>query len=195
MESHYIKGTNRQYSIREDGTIVRHYKSREPRILKYTYLSNNHIPVISLTINGIRGTKSVSKLMTKYFPYLIVNLNNPSPFPIFKDNNNRNYSCNNLIFHEVFTNNEAVTKYRINNKEKRKNSNNKWRNNNLEEVKKNSRIHSKRHVEIISKSYASAKLNIPVKLLTNELYLIYKENLIFKRQLAKKYNISINYGK
>jgi hypothetical protein len=45
---------------------------------------------------------------------------------------------------------------------------------------------------IIDKAYVAKQLDISIKNITKEIYKTYKESLLFKRKLAKEYNMSIH---
>ena len=56
MKTKYIEGTNKEFSIREDGTVIKH-----------VVLVNNNRDSIIITINGKRVKKNIKKLISIHF--------------------------------------------------------------------------------------------------------------------------------
>jgi len=70
MKSHFIEGTNKQYSIREDGVVIRHYShtNRNTIFFKEKKL-NIHNKQSFIYINKKKTTVTISFLMFDYFGY------------------------------------------------------------------------------------------------------------------------------
>jgi hypothetical protein len=64
MKTKFIKGTNKKYSIREDGSIISHKKSGDK-------LLNPCRQSVSLSVNGVKINAFVPFLVKKHFNYFI----------------------------------------------------------------------------------------------------------------------------
>lgn len=118
MKSKFIKETDKQYSIREDGVFTRHYRyyrdindnmnlkiSYKDVVVKTKLNKDNHLNYF-IRINGKSKNGYISTLVAEYF-----NIENPyssSSFKIaYKDNNPNNCSVDNIYF----TNQKGKTSY------------------------------------------------------------------------------------
>jgi hypothetical protein len=118
MKTKFIKGTNKQYSIREDGILTRHYRyyrdindnmirkiSYKDVIIKTKLNKDNHLQYC-IRINGKTKNSYIATLVAEYF-----NVENPyssSSFKIaYRDNNPNNCSVDNIYF----TNQKGKTSY------------------------------------------------------------------------------------
>jgi hypothetical protein len=108
METKFIEDTNEQYSIREDGNVIKHYKKqRISNTITIDIETNNIIKVlkgncIDIHFNGKAKRLSISNLLTEYFGYSICNQCSnkfiPNISPVKCDccrDTNRNISSNN----------------------------------------------------------------------------------------------------
>lgn len=168
MVSHFIKGTNKQYSIREDGTIIRYWYRHSSGTISYKqriykgFLNNKVDKISMVSINN--KTYSIKYLMAFYF-----NIINPYGIDvplIHKDNNILNCAASNLYYRKPKE--KTPVEYYHQNSEKYKQT----------------RINMPR-------CYIASTLNIFVNELSEELYNHHKKLILFKRQIAKKHNISI----
>jgi len=151
LESKFIKGTNEQYSIREDGVVIRNYRrNKHNNIKNYIYNElkgckvNGNIVFALRTIDKKVISRSKNSLIYEYFPE-IKKLNKLNATKKVRERAN------------IIQNN----KYKMS---------------------KN----------IIDKAYVAKQLDISIKNITKEIYKTYKESLLFKRKLAKEYNMSIH---
>ena len=164
MNTKFIEGTNEQYSIREDGVVVRHYKYTHTGKITYiegvmkTYLGgkNNTSPFVYLSKG--KSSKTISRtinslLRTHFGTCVCISCNT-----LFEVQSNE-YRCNNckLIHH-----NSSSTKRR------------------------------KRHSEELPKHKVAALLRISTDEVTDEIHEIYSKTLKFKREVAKEHNINIH---
>lgn len=164
MKTRFIEGTNEQYSIREDGVVIRHYRHTHTGRITYiesimkTYLSgkNNTSPFVYLSKGKSSKTKSrtINSLLRAHFGTCIC------------------VSCNTLF--EVQSNeyrcNDCKLIHHINSSTKRK----------------------KRHSEELPKHKVATLLRINTNEVTDEIYEIYTKTLKFKREVAKEHNINIH---
>lgn len=203
IKSHYIKGTDKQYSIREDGVMIKHYIAR----------SNQHTPVphkypchkivkydkrgvINLKINGVRVAFSKNKLFILYFGYYIcVKCGKKEYISEYK----RKQYCKDCrrLYHNI-----SATKHYNNNKEKFNAYKRGWRERNrdrenaaLRKYRQDNpdivRKATKKRVDSLTKSYVATLLGVTVNELSDELYNHHKQLILFKRNVAKEQNISI----
>ena len=162
LESKFIKGTNKQYSIRNDGTVISHYKTyknqyssgiivREAIVTpcgKYVYLNKSYKINSQTLLYDYFGFKHCCQCSNSFFP---------------KDK--KRIKCDNC---------------------KKENSRiycTKWAKENP--LKKNiSKSNSSQKIrEDITKSYAAKITKISVKDMTDELYLAVKTNVLLKRKI------------
>jgi hypothetical protein len=163
METKFIEGTNEQYSIREDGVVIRHWGihssgsiSNKEKILKGYFDKKTN--TIKVCINNKEHL--LKTLMGKYF-----NIKNPYDIDVplcYKDNNSLNCSLNNLYYRKP-KEKTPIEYYH--------NSNGKY---------------NDRMVTKLSRSYIAHRAGIKTKDLTNEHYIFYKQLIILKRKLNIK---------
>jgi DNA-directed RNA polymerase subunit M/transcription elongation factor TFIIS len=175
METKLIEGTNEQYSIREDGVVFIHYRrKRISNTRKDEIKCNDTLSVLSgnlvdIVINNKVYRKSINTLLFETFNFKYCNKCNnkfiPNVSPIKCDKCRR---TNRLA---------AAIKY---SKE--------WCKNNPEKVKA---LTKKRSYEI-HKSYVAGILNLKCNELPDDLYNLYKIQILIKRKLSKKTGISIH---
>jgi hypothetical protein len=172
LQTKFIEGTNEQYSIREDGAVIKHYE------LKYFTYLGKHIVTFEnviktpekdyyyMRVNGKQKYYSSAQLIHIHFGYAICRH--------CKCKTSNYYVCKKCK-REV--RNAAAKKRKLENPEKFK-----------EQIsKKNLKIRT-----AVTKSYVSTKLNIPVKDIPEELYVQYKNLILYKREIVKKHNVHMS---
>jgi len=172
LQTKYILGTNKQYSIREDGVVIRHWYIHPSKTLVvrdrilYGYLDKG-TNTLKVCVN--KKEKLMKQLMGKHFK--IVNIYDIDVPLIHKDNNPANCSLDNLYYRAPSekTANEQYHKYKHNNVfiEKRKERNDKGR-------------------EKITKSYISSIMRLKIDELPDELYKLKKITLKLHRHVKSK---------
>lgn len=214
MESHFIKGTNKQYSIREDGKLIRHYSlsrdGKKNKVYKDVLVKprlGKHNSVY-YSVCGKQGT--LHNLVSEYYSikndYTHIGSNHLKI--VHLDGDPFNCSVSNLEF--VPRKSVVITCKNLSYKEKEhiyyKRSYSKNRDKIIQYIKKyadNNKslisqrnkayrclnkeyllLKSKKERERIDKAYAASKLGLSVKELTEELYNLYKTNLKIKRKLS-----------
>jgi hypothetical protein len=172
LESKFIKDTDKQYSIREDGAVISHYRfnywSSENKNYKNT--TEKVLKPIdgryNIFVNNKQQSYSKIKLVYEYFGWHIC----------------RQCKCKHTGGHgfcKECRNKNIVIRYK-----------NRYKNN-IEKYREKGKIYTALNIKNISKCYVSDILNIPSKDLTNELYNEYKNLLFYKREIAKKHKINI----
>jgi hypothetical protein len=168
METKFIEGTNEQYSIREDGVVIKHYtifkrlgKVYEDSILEGS--KNKEEKVDQFNIKGKYHGKNA--LMIKYFG--IKSCRNPN--------------CSNLLIklRAMYCSDcKKLSRDNFNEryKEKRK----------LAAIKK-----LEKGIQLVTKKYVAGLLKIKMSELPDELYEHHRNLLLFKRKLSKEFNVSI----
>lgn len=170
MRIEFIKGTNEQYSISEEGFVIRNYKRDKwgnklykPFVVKNHILydkrkNTNRSPCMIVVFN--KKERVLKSLVAEYFPLVKPN---GRIFQIgYKDGNFRNCSYSNLFYV-----NHAGRKYHHD----------------------RARVYAVRN---ISKWYVANKLmKISVNDLPDDLYQLTKQILLNKRLLARKLNTNI----
>lgn len=165
MRQKFIKGTNKKYSIREDGVITRHWvkqfiKGKYIIIYKnveHKYQLSYNIVRVKLRINNKIKYYNVKDLVYAYF------IGNIPKNGLIKQYSNNPYSFvhNDLYLH--------LTKSR---KEKDKLATIKARQN-------------------LSRKYIVSNLRLPSRLVTKELEELNRNTILLKRKLAIKHNLHI----
>ena len=173
METKFIEGTNEQYSIREDGVVIRHYKFlRNKQIVYEESFPKGIKDVRCTTVQFIICKKqySKSKLLIEYFG------KKPCANP----------NCSNHITKLLYSYCDECQFE--NDKQTRK----RYRKNNSKKIKlKRKKLYIKEKI-LLPKYSVAALLKIPVSDLHDQLYEDYRNLLLFKRKVAKEHNISIN---
>lgn len=162
METKFIEGANEQYSIREDGVVIRHCKSKNIELK----CGPRRSPVIQ--INNINKCISVNKLLFKYFNYCICK---KCKSKIYK------YSQGQIC-------DDCITKQMKLNRSN-------YRNSHKEYYSNNSKRHSEKIRFNLTRVYVKGILGISMSDLTDKLYEHHKNLVLFKRQVAKEHNIKI----
>jgi hypothetical protein len=167
METKFIEGTNEQYSIREDGVVIIHYKFNCKGNISYkeSFLKK-HVKshCVFLRKNKKNISFSINTLLLKYFNYKLC-----LKCSIKMHNKKENYciSCK---------------------KETRKIYNAKFRYKYLDRKP----IYTKKIKENITKAYVSGLLKISVNNIPDDMYNLFKANLKIKRLLSEKTGIPTN---
>lgn len=175
MKTKFIEGTNEQYSIREDGIVIKHYYLtynqylKTPKILnKISYPAISKITnVVSITLsNNKHKSFAINTLLKNYFGFYYCKKCNTKVF-----NKQFRYSVCKKCKNKKYKKNRIKNKEHIINRDRKKISN-------------------------IDRSYAAVALRINILDLTEELYELYKSQLLVKRKLAEKTGLSIyNFNK
>jgi hypothetical protein len=172
LESKFIEGTNNQYSIRSDGAVISHYK-----FYKNQYSSSKIIREYIFSPVGKYGYVYPHKgyrvnpqfLLAKYFGFrFCAECKNKFSSPAIK-----NIKCDKC---KKANANKSCYKWKRENKEKRKEGQDRY---------------TKQSIEEISINYVARRFGIPVSTLSIEAYEEYKILLKTKRLLAQKLNINI----
>jgi hypothetical protein len=194
METKFIEGTNEQYSIREDGVVIRHYKYRGRK--EYNHKIKEDVII------------EYKKHPTRNCNYIVVNSNNKI-YNWFKNSLLAKYfniiicpNCNKTIKTTVHirvcdkcikeTLNKLSRKWRKNNPELSKLSMRKSFHKNYHKYRPTILEKAKTKRTNITKNYVSSKLNIPINDLTDDMYNLFKANLKIKRLLSEKTGIPTN---
>jgi hypothetical protein len=174
MKTKYIKGTNKQYSIREDGVVISHYQLvtnqfitnkliKRIKILK-SHLHKDNILRTNIQINGKRGSKMNKSLVADYFK--IKGYDQEYRGIKHKDNNPLNCNKNNLYCQNRFKH--------LTNKDN--------------PLTKKERYKKYRGSKYISKFYICLLIKMDKKDLSDDLYELYKAKLKLKRLIKNKQN-------
>lgn len=170
LESKFIEGTDNQYSIRNDGVVISHYRYHFTGIVKYEIpvekkpLYHKNAPYINLCCNHKIKHTTIRSLLK-------------SAFGIVKCKD-----CNNTI--------EEGIKCKDCKNKTRAILSAKWAKNNPDTLKKARKISRELNVETVSKSYVAGFLNMPVKELLEipGLYEAAKTRILIKRKIKQIQN-------
>ena len=183
LETKFIEGTNNQYSIRNDGVVIRHFSYVTNQFIKKIVYRDviikkklvdrkinpeNKLPYVRILLYPIEGKKReciLKVLVIKYFTDTVINTNTRITH---KDNNLFNCSLYNLSVERKLSNylnvNRPLTRVETANKNKMD----------------------------LTKAYVGNQMGIHAKDLSDEVYKEYKAILKVKRLLAQKLNCSIH---
>ena len=165
LESKFIEGTNKQYSIRNDGVVISHYLStRSGKVYKEKELSVDINKSVMIYIDKIKRTRSISFLLFDYFGFRLCNTCNR---PFFIKENKVCNSCQ-----RIAQNSLVKQKYK--------------KNPEYFKVKNNRAFLIRK--EKITKSYVASCLRVPVEGITEEIYKAYKTKLTILRKLKQIQN-------
>jgi len=197
METKFIEGTNEQYSIREDGAVIRHYlkkghgNNQKPWIeyndVEMLYKQHPQRQCISVIIrcNGKTYSFFKNSLLSKYFNIIIC----PQCKNVINVIKHKRV-CKTCIHKNV---NDLQKKARRTNPLLYRSLQKKFYDNNREKMLIYHKEREKVNRITITKNYVANKLEIPVALLTDELYQNHKATLLVKRKLAEKLNTKPAY--
>jgi hypothetical protein len=191
MKTKFIEDTNEQYSIREDGAVISHYRLRySPLQGKYFMIFENKELKLSkkdknVNINTKNGKKTVSpkKLLFEYFKYSICKkCNSKVEQDLLKS------VCKNCI---RLNKNKYNRERAALNPEKIKEQRKRWKDNNIEAYRSMSKKASKKAMINVTRNYIAQTLNIFVKDLSDDLYSHHRKLILLKRQIAEDQKINI----
>lgn len=184
METKFIKGTNEQYSIREDGIIIRHYKWKgrkeyghiyyENVIINYRKVPNRNGYYIIIRSNNKTFTWFKNAMLAKYFKFIICPRCNKK---IETDSHIR--ICKTCVEDNFI---KTLKKWRKNNKDLVLKSQRKNYYNNQDKYL----LDSKKRVKNLNKSYIINKLKIPTSVVPSELIDIKRQQLLLHREIKKQ---------
>ena len=189
MESKFIKGTNKKYSIRKDGKVIHNYNlsncGNKQKIYVYKTLTSKVKAAKNVYRGHLNGNSinfNARKLLIEYFGFNYCDNCNQKYIP-----NISKFKCDSC---RIALEKKSHIRYRIKNYEKIK------KYTNQPHIKKKrderSQIANKNHMKQITVSYVKHRLGLKKEdKLSKELYLEYKNNLLFKREIAKKFNVSM----
>jgi len=193
METKFIEGTNEQYSIREDGVVIRHYKKEKNNIVHYNnkFLKLQNKNMYELYFDGVCKKISRNTLLKKMFNYVFCNK---------CDNritsSSRQITCNNCKKEKSIINRksypEKSKEWNKKNPEKVRLYKKKARQNNLEHYKQKEKEYRKKEVETVTKSYVASKIRVSVNDLTNDIYQEYRNLIFLKRDIVKNHNVKMS---
>jgi len=155
MITKFIENTNNQYSIREDGVVIRHYHKSKWNTITYKDKFITPVRSYCFNIHNKKGnTFSHRSIMFKYFTVLC-----------------KTKECKNAIL-------SLKHKYCIH----------------CGEIQLTTVIKQRNDAETknLTKTYVSNQLGIKTKNMPDSLYYHHRNTILFKRQLAKTHNVSIN---
>jgi hypothetical protein len=178
METKFIEGTNEQYSIREDGVVIKNYnilrngkKVYVESLIKGHFKkgSKNYGPN-SKVFRIKEKVYSRGQLMINHYGYKSCNTDDcKNHVKLLND-----HYCNCCkIMNRKISENKCLLKYR-------------------EKYNLHKKRTMKLHVESLSKLYISNTLNISIFELSDELYEHQKNLIQFKRKICEENNININ---
>jgi hypothetical protein len=186
LQTKFIEGTNEQYSIREDGAVFSNYAKRIIRNKEYILYKTIQLkPTKSncIKIDNYKVGNSISNLIFKHFGYCICKQCNKK-----LEYNSVQHMCKECAKNNIIL---SRKKFYNNNKEKYKNYNIQYKKANPEKHKEIRLEATRKVARIITKSYVSKLLPLSIKDITDEIYHLHRNTLLFKRQIAKEHNINI----
>lgn len=171
LQTKFIEGTDKQYSIREDGAVISHY--RFLRNLKKEYrtllLKGNKDPkcaTIQYIIKGKQYTKSA--LLITHFGF------------------KKCKTCKAAVQNILYSYCKDCIKIRD------KESFKKYKKNNPIKVKEQAERGHLKDRDTVTKGYIANLLALPVSFITDELYNHHRNLVFYKREIAKKHNIHMS---
>ena len=180
LQTKFIEGTNEQYSIREDGAVISHYRLRSLNgklklivkdiIRKQT--SDHRCNILNVSVSTI-------SLLYTYFNYYVCKQCNKK---VYEKPSKR--VCKTCIKHNrkvAFNNRLLLNKQVFLDKRKE------HRSKNPDKYKE----FYKKIVENVPKHYVANNLGLKTSELSDDLYKHVKQTLFFKRQLSKEHGIPI----
>ena len=185
LERKFIKGTNKQYSMTEDGIFLSHYRKR---VIHGKEIIVNKVRqlIINKSTNQVKifdKGVSVKILIFEHFGYSFCK----------QCNKKLDYNPRSAICKECLKENDIASMKKYNSSDyaiKKKSADvKKYKKNNPELYKATHKKAAKKLKEKVTKGYVAACLAMPVKDVTDELYELHRNTLLFKRELAKKYSL------
>lgn len=164
MKTKYIKETNKQYSIREDGRVIKHNNNKNI-ILGYPFKKS-----YSIRINEKVITLTTSTLLKKYFNYIICNI------------------CHNKTYNKIDLDKKKPRMCNNCSKQRRILAVSNWKKKNPIQHKKHQTTQSIRHSITLSDNYIMNVLNV-IKIVTpKQLIKAKRQQLILHRTLKQLKN-------
>lgn len=159
MQSHFIKDTKEQYSIREDGVVIRHYRVRFNANTREYYTEHKEYislgsRIVTIVVNGIKKQATISVLLRDHFGFCFCTS--------CKDKVESTHSTRTMCDKCKRPRTEITKEWWANNEDKRIGYYNK-------------------NIKDLSKSYVAQILHIPLKDLSEELYQLKKIVIKTKR--------------
>jgi hypothetical protein len=186
MITKFIEGTNEQYSVREDGVVLSHYRNRYSRVKNKYYID---YAVVEMTPNEnnavtiLKKQRNVKSLLFVYFGYVFCKQCGCK---------STNYLNKNLCKTCIRKNKNARKRqFFLKNLDEYKKRRREYRKKNPEAYAEMARKAAKKRSSNLVKNYVASSLNLSVKDLSDELYEHHKKLILFKRQVAKDLNINI----
>lgn len=196
MESKFIDGTNEQYSIREDGVVIGHYRMHRNRhtgeLYKFTeekILKKINNKYFKIKINGKPVAFGIVSGLIKYYGFkFCAKCNNKIINP-----HNVNVSlCKNCKEYSKTISDENHKNWVKLNLDKKAEHHKKWKTNNLENYKKSAKKATDAQKNNLTKAYIAFLLKLTVETLPEELYEHHKQLIFLKRKIAQEHNLNIN---
>jgi hypothetical protein len=195
LQTKFIEGTNERYAIREDGVIFSYYRDKVARgkgwqqnieLEKQRYRKYETIIMTPCKFNAVRigpkkTCKSVKILFFNAFGYIICKKCNKKINYMARSGN-----CNECKLSSI---KESEKKYLKNNIKIKRQAAKNYRLNNPDKCKQITKTSNDRQIKTITRTYVSLCLGMSVKDLTDELYHLHRNTLLFKRQITKDNNI------
>ena len=171
LQTKFIEGTDEQYSIREDGVVISHYRflrnlKKEYRTLLLSGSKDKKCTTIQYGIKGKMYTKNA--LLITYFGF------------------KKCYTCETAVKNILHSYCKDCIKIRD------KESTKKYRKNNPIKVKEQAKKGHLKDRDTVNKAYVACLLSLPVSLITDELYNHHRNLVLYKREIAKNHNIHIS---
>ena len=186
METKFIEGTNEQYSIREDGVVISHYRNKYSRVENKYYINYTVVemtPNESNAVTILKKQQNVKKLLFAYFGYVFCKQCSCK---------STNYLNKNLCKTCIRKNKNARDRQLVlKNLDEYKKRRKEYRKKNPEAYAEMARKAAKKRSGSLVKNYVASSLNLNVKDLSDELYEHHKKLILFKRKVAKEFNINI----
>jgi len=167
METKFIEGTNEQYSIREDGAVIRNYKFKgrkeyghivyESTIMSYKRNTRRNCKHIVVRSNNCTFTWYKNSLLAKYFNFIIC----PRCKEKIKTTKHIKV-CKKCVKEKQYN---SIMKWRFNNKDIVLNSQKK----SYLKYKDKYRKSANERVKNLHSNYVASKLKIPISLLPSEI--------------------------
>ena len=198
LQTKFIEGTNEQYSIREDGVVIRHYKKNRGGSFSYgNIIIKSQKKGYEIYFNSIPKFITKSNLLHQTFGHIVCRDCNQkmTQYNVFKEKV-ISQKCRLCRKPSPKQSKESVQKWKDNNPEKvldmRRRSYLKHKEHYKEKYAFKRKEYKQKEVKEISKLYIASKLKISVKDLSDELYEHHKNLILFKRHISITHNININ---
>jgi len=159
MKSHFIKGTNKQYSIREDGEVIMHYKltrlhnKTKIGIDKLMTKYGKNSKYITIAINSINKSITINSLLQEYFNYKLCTQCNT----IHKTGK---VKCTKCLKTNIYNYNK-LNRYKY---------------------KVNKIITDKKHRDELKNSYVAHLLGVKTSILSQEIIIAKRNQVLLRRQ-------------